>query len=187
MRVLEQSEDRDSESHKPGACQDKHQRRAPLPTVRSSSSHPPELLLLLPPSHLQVVSLALDTGYNDVSRPRVTPCTVLPNHLHIPTPFFIGAQSPRTVQSQSLEEYQRLLHPLSFQFTDTKQYPVFVGHKPGRNSTQRHRLDIQMIMIMNRTLYIAARDHIYTVDIDTSHTEEIYCSKVSSFKTIFLK
>ncbi|KAI4569665.1 hypothetical protein MJT46_006959 [Ovis ammon polii x Ovis aries] len=60
---------------------------------------------------------------------------------------------------------------------DTKQYPVFVGHKPGRNTTQRHRLDIQMIVIMNRTLYIAARDHIYTVDIDTSHTEEIYCSK----------
>lgn len=59
----------------------------------------------------------------------------------------------------------------------TKQYPVFVGHKPGRNTTQRHRLDIQMIMIMNRTLYVAARDHIYTVDIDTSHTEEIYCSK----------
>ncbi|XP_023601597.1 semaphorin-6A isoform X3 [Myotis lucifugus] len=65
----------------------------------------------------------------------------------------------------------------------TKQYPVFVGHKPGRNSTQRHRLDIQMIMIMNRTLYIAARDHIYTVDIDTSHAEEIYCSKKLTWKS----
>lgn len=40
---------------------------------------------------------------------------------------------------------------------DTKQYPAFVGHKPGRNNTQRHKLDIQLIMIMNRTLYIAAR------------------------------
>uniref|UniRef100_A0A3Q1J4C6 Sema domain-containing protein n=1 Tax=Anabas testudineus TaxID=64144 RepID=A0A3Q1J4C6_ANATE len=39
----------------------------------------------------------------------------------------------------------------------TKQYPAFVGHKPGRNNTQRHKLDIQLIMIMNRTLYIAAR------------------------------
>uniref|UniRef100_A0A8C9ZUN0 Semaphorin 6A n=1 Tax=Sander lucioperca TaxID=283035 RepID=A0A8C9ZUN0_SANLU len=39
----------------------------------------------------------------------------------------------------------------------TKQYPVFVGHKPGRNNTQRHKLDIQLIMIMNKTLYIAAR------------------------------
>uniref|UniRef100_A0A665TQC1 Sema domain-containing protein n=1 Tax=Echeneis naucrates TaxID=173247 RepID=A0A665TQC1_ECHNA len=38
----------------------------------------------------------------------------------------------------------------------TKQYPAFVGHKPGRNNTQRHKLDIQLIMIMNRTLYIAA-------------------------------
>ena len=45
----------------------------------------------------------------------------------------------------------------------TKQYPVFVGHKPGRNSTQRHRLDIQMIMIMNRTLYIAARMSVTTL------------------------
>ncbi|XP_042528456.1 semaphorin-6A [Dipodomys spectabilis] len=65
----------------------------------------------------------------------------------------------------------------------TKQYPVFVGHKPGRNATQRHRLDIQMIVIMNRTLYIAARDHIYTVDIDTPHTEEIYCSKKLTWKS----
>ncbi|XP_004706622.1 semaphorin-6A isoform X1 [Echinops telfairi] len=65
----------------------------------------------------------------------------------------------------------------------TKQYPVFVGHKPGRNTTQRHRLDIQMIMVMNRTLYIAARDHIYTVDIDTSHAEEIYCSKKLTWKS----
>ncbi|KAM4819628.1 semaphorin-6A [Thomomys bottae] len=65
----------------------------------------------------------------------------------------------------------------------TKQYPVFVGHKPGRNSTQRHRLDIQMVVIMNRTLYIAARDHIYTVDIDTPHTEEIYCSKKLTWKS----
>lgn len=41
--------------------------------------------------------------------------------------------------------------------TDTRQYPVFVGHKPGRNTTQRHRLDIQLVMVMNRTLYVAAR------------------------------
>ncbi|KAF3821459.1 hypothetical protein GH733_009501 [Mirounga leonina] len=75
-------------------------------------------------------------------------------------------------QSQAREEQK-----------DTKQYPVFVGHKPGRNTTQRHRLDIQMMMIMNRTLYIAARDHIYTVDMDTSHTEEIYCSKKLTWKS----
>lgn len=40
---------------------------------------------------------------------------------------------------------------------DTKHYPVFVGHRPGRNNTQRHKLDIQLIVITNRTLYIAAR------------------------------
>ncbi|KAM4809669.1 semaphorin-6A isoform 4-T5 [Rhinophrynus dorsalis] len=65
----------------------------------------------------------------------------------------------------------------------TKQYPVFVGHKPGRNSTQRHKMDIQQIIIMNRTLYIAARDHIYTVDLDTSHTEEIFFGKKLTWKS----
>ncbi|XP_067270714.1 semaphorin-6A isoform X2 [Pseudorasbora parva] len=65
----------------------------------------------------------------------------------------------------------------------TKQYPVFVGHKPGRNNTQRHRLDIQLMVLMNRTLYIAARDHIYTVDIETANTEEIFFSKKLTWKS----
>lgn len=99
------------------------------------------------------------------------------------------------MRSEALLLYFTLLHcagagfpedsePISISHGNyTKQYPVFVGHKPGRNTTQRHRLDIQMIMIMNRTLYIAARDHIYTIDIDTSHTEEIYCSKKLTWKS----
>ncbi|XP_045650837.1 semaphorin-6A isoform X2 [Ursus americanus] len=99
------------------------------------------------------------------------------------------------MRSEALLLYFTLLHfagagfpedsePISISHGNyTKQYPVFVGHKPGRNSTQRHRLDIQMVMIMNRTLYIAARDHIYTVDMDTSHTEEIYCSKKLTWKS----
>uniref|UniRef100_A0A8C5GR21 Sema domain-containing protein n=1 Tax=Gouania willdenowi TaxID=441366 RepID=A0A8C5GR21_GOUWI len=65
----------------------------------------------------------------------------------------------------------------------TKQYPAFVGHKPGRNSTQRHRLDIQLIMIMNRTLYIAARDHIYAVDTDTANSDEIFFTKKMTWKS----
>ncbi|XP_068103240.1 semaphorin-6A isoform X3 [Hyperolius riggenbachi] len=65
----------------------------------------------------------------------------------------------------------------------TKQYPVFVGHKPGRNNTQRHKMDIQQIIIMNRTLYIAARDHIFTIDLDTAHTEEIYFNKKLTWKS----
>ncbi|KAI7797388.1 putative semaphorin-6A, partial [Triplophysa rosa] len=66
----------------------------------------------------------------------------------------------------------------------TKQYPAFVGHKPGRNNTQRHKLDIQLIVIMNRTLYIAARDHIYTVDIETTNTDtEIFFSKKLTWKS----
>uniref|UniRef100_A0A8K9USQ2 Sema domain-containing protein n=1 Tax=Oncorhynchus mykiss TaxID=8022 RepID=A0A8K9USQ2_ONCMY len=65
----------------------------------------------------------------------------------------------------------------------TRQYPAFVGHKPGRNNTQRHKLDIQLVMIMNRTLYIAARDHIYTVDTDTANSEEIFFSKKLTWKS----
>ncbi|XP_028910630.1 semaphorin-6A isoform X5 [Ornithorhynchus anatinus] len=99
------------------------------------------------------------------------------------------------MRSEALLLYFTLLHfagagfpedsePISISHGNyTKQYPVFVGHKPGRNTTQRHRLDIQMIMIMNRTLYVAARDHIYTVDMDTSHTEEIFCSKKLTWKS----
>ncbi|XP_055742084.1 semaphorin-6A-like isoform X4 [Salvelinus fontinalis] len=65
----------------------------------------------------------------------------------------------------------------------TKQYPAFFGHKPGRNNTQRHKLDIQLIIIMNRTLYIAARDHIYTLDTDTANSEEIFFSKKLTWKS----
>ncbi|XP_023692400.2 semaphorin-6A isoform X1 [Paramormyrops kingsleyae] len=65
----------------------------------------------------------------------------------------------------------------------TKQYPAFIGHKPGRNSTQRHKLDIQLIVVMNRTLYIAARDHIYAVDMDTVNSDEIFFSKKLTWKS----
>ncbi|XP_075595572.1 semaphorin-6A isoform X4 [Balearica regulorum gibbericeps] len=99
------------------------------------------------------------------------------------------------MRSEALLLYFTLLHfagagfpedsePISISHGNyTRQYPVFVGHKPGRNTTQRHRLDIQLVMVMNRTLYIAARDHIYTVDMDTSHTEEIYFSKKLTWKS----
>ncbi|XP_016374584.1 semaphorin-6A-like [Sinocyclocheilus rhinocerous] len=74
--------------------------------------------------------------------------------------------------------------PISISHSNyTKQYPAFVGHKPGRNNTQRHKLDIQLIVIMNHTLYVAARDHIYTVDIETANTEEIFFSKKLTWKS----
>ncbi|XP_059403741.1 semaphorin-6A-like isoform X3 [Carassius carassius] len=74
--------------------------------------------------------------------------------------------------------------PISISHSNyTKQYPAFVGHKPGRNNTQRHKLDIQLMVIMNRTLYVSARDHIYTVDIETADTEEIFFSKKLTWKS----
>ncbi|KAG8130809.1 hypothetical protein E2320_017393, partial [Naja naja] len=66
------------------------------------------------------------------------------------------------MRSEALLLYFTLLHFAGADFPEdpepinTKQYPVFVGHKPGHNTPQRHRLDIQLLMIMDRTLYIAA-------------------------------
>lgn len=66
---------------------------------------------------------------------------------------------PMVLHVSTISVCYSLLTLLIFFFlpTDTRQYPVFVGHKPGRNTTQRHRLDVQLVMVMNRTLYVAAR------------------------------
>ncbi|CAK6950672.1 semaphorin-6A isoform X1 [Scomber scombrus] len=99
------------------------------------------------------------------------------------------------MRSEALLLYFTLLHiagagfpedsePISISHGNyTKQYPAFVGHKPGRNNTQRHKLDIQLIKIMNRTLYIAARDHIYTVETETANSDEIFFSKKMTWKS----
>uniref|UniRef100_A0A4W3JUN3 Sema domain, transmembrane domain (TM), and cytoplasmic domain, (semaphorin) 6A n=1 Tax=Callorhinchus milii TaxID=7868 RepID=A0A4W3JUN3_CALMI len=99
------------------------------------------------------------------------------------------------MKSEALLLYVSLLHfagagfpedsePISIAHGNyTKQYPVFLGHKPGRNNTQRHKLEIQLIMKMNRTLYIAARDHIYTVEMDTSFTEQINFNKKLTWRS----
>ncbi|XP_026769195.2 semaphorin-6A isoform X2 [Pangasianodon hypophthalmus] len=99
------------------------------------------------------------------------------------------------MRSEALLLYFTLLHMAGAAFPEdsepitishgnyTKHYPVFVGHRPGRNNTQRHKLDIQLIVITNRTLYIAARDHIYTVDIETANTEEIFFNKKLTWKS----
>ncbi|XP_078252436.1 semaphorin-6A isoform X3 [Rhinoraja longicauda] len=99
------------------------------------------------------------------------------------------------MKSEALLLYFSLLHFVGAGFPEdsepisiahgnyTKQYPVFLGHKPGRNNTQRHKLDIQLIVKMNRTLYIAARDHIYTVEMDTSFKEQINFNKKLTWRS----
>ncbi|XP_051875977.1 semaphorin-6A isoform X7 [Pristis pectinata] len=99
------------------------------------------------------------------------------------------------MKSEALLLYFSLLHFVGAGFPEdsepisiahgnyTKQYPVFLGHKPGRNNTQRHKLDIQLIVKMNRTLYIAARDHIYTVEMDTSFREQINFNKKLTWRS----
>ncbi|XP_032873367.1 semaphorin-6A isoform X5 [Amblyraja radiata] len=99
------------------------------------------------------------------------------------------------MKSEALLLYFSLLHFVGAGFPEdsepisiahgnyTKQYPVFLGHKPGRNNTQRHKLDIQLIVKMNRTLYITARDHIYTVELDTSFKEQINFNKKLTWRS----
>nr|XP_056720555.1 semaphorin-6A-like [Euleptes europaea] len=64
----------------------------------------------------------------------------------------------------------------------TLGYPVFLGHNSG-SDTKKYTLDIQQTLIMNRILYIAARDNVYTVKMDTSHKGEIYFTKKLTWET----
>lgn len=82
---------------------------------------------------------------------------------------YIWPKSTRRLRKavKCLQVILQVLVPPFF-VTDTKQYPAFAGHKPGRNNTQRHKLDIQLIMIMNRTLYVAARWVMISVYCDVS-------------------
>uniref|UniRef100_A0A665TQ97 Sema domain-containing protein n=1 Tax=Echeneis naucrates TaxID=173247 RepID=A0A665TQ97_ECHNA len=70
----------------------------------------------------------------------------------------------------------------------TKQYPAFVGHKPGRNNTQRHKLDIQLIMIMNRTLYIAKMTwKSRQADVDTCRMKGKHKDECHNFIKVLLQ
>ncbi|XP_061408635.1 semaphorin-6A-like isoform X1 [Lethenteron reissneri] len=64
----------------------------------------------------------------------------------------------------------------------TSQYPVFLGPRP-KNETRRHKLSFQMMVITNSTLFIAARDHVYHVDLDNAHGEEIPSEKTLTWKS----
>ncbi|XP_054849718.1 semaphorin-6A-like [Eublepharis macularius] len=74
------------------------------------------------------------------------------------------------------------LNLLSSFVIDTEDYLVFVGHESG-DDTEEYELEIQQVVIVDRILYIAARNNIYTVDMDTSHTREIYFNKKLTWKS----
>lgn len=96
-----------------GGGQNRHQSPTASPAV-SSSSTPPCLDAYssrpspTPPEGVRGLA---------VSELRVTPCTILLNHHLVPNPFFTRAESPRIVQSQSPEEFDRPLYFISFHFT----------------------------------------------------------------------
>ncbi|XP_042332336.1 semaphorin-6A-like [Sceloporus undulatus] len=56
-------------------------------------------------------------------------------------------------------------------------YPAFMGYGADDSSTTALKMDIQLLMLSDATLYIGARDHVYTVNLDESYTDQIYLSK----------
>ncbi|XP_078234979.1 semaphorin-6B [Pogona vitticeps] len=67
--------------------------------------------------------------------------------------------------------------PISVALDDyVKQYSVFVGNRVGRFSSQdggAERLNIQRMLIVNRTLYIGERDNLYRISLEPTSAGEM--------------
>ncbi|KAJ7308346.1 hypothetical protein JRQ81_008883 [Phrynocephalus forsythii] len=67
--------------------------------------------------------------------------------------------------------------PISVALDDyVKQYSVFVGNRAGRFSSQdggTERLNIQRMLVVNRTLYIGERDNLYRVSLEATSAGEM--------------
>ncbi|XP_053120616.1 semaphorin-6A-like [Hemicordylus capensis] len=67
--------------------------------------------------------------------------------------------------------------------TDTETFPVFLGkNEAGESPATMDRLDIQLLKIIDRTLYIGAKDYVYSVGLDTEYTNNIYFSHSLSWE-----
>nr|XP_020668998.1 semaphorin-6A-like [Pogona vitticeps] len=58
----------------------------------------------------------------------------------------------------------------------TRNYPAFMGNKADYGPLKKNKMDIQLLLISDRTLYIGARNRVYSLNLDESHTDEIYYS-----------
>ncbi|XP_053119599.1 semaphorin-6A-like [Hemicordylus capensis] len=71
--------------------------------------------------------------------------------------------------------------PVTGRYTGT--FPVFLGkNQAGESPETMDRLDIQLLKIIDRTLYIGAKDYAYSVGLDIEYTKDIYFSDSLSWK-----
>uniref|UniRef100_A0A4W3KHR2 Semaphorin 6D n=1 Tax=Callorhinchus milii TaxID=7868 RepID=A0A4W3KHR2_CALMI len=68
-----------------------------------------------------------------------------------------------------------------FSSPDARQYPVFRGRLLGNESF--HRLDYQLMLKIQDTLYIAGRDQVYAVNLNDPPKAEIISSKKLTWKS----
>ncbi|XP_066485406.1 semaphorin-6A-like [Tiliqua scincoides] len=59
----------------------------------------------------------------------------------------------------------------------TQMYSAFVGQESADSSAERQDVSIKLLTVMDKTLYVGARDNIYAIDLDSPHTEGVYFSK----------
>ncbi|XP_041037547.1 sema domain, transmembrane domain (TM), and cytoplasmic domain, (semaphorin) 6E isoform X2 [Carcharodon carcharias] len=65
---------------------------------------------------------------------------------------------------------------------DSQGYPVFCGLTPD-NGSAPPRLDFQRMLRINQTLYVTARDHIYSFDLGVSPQEELVPRRKVTWRT----
>ncbi|XP_051776632.1 sema domain, transmembrane domain (TM), and cytoplasmic domain, (semaphorin) 6D, like isoform X2 [Erpetoichthys calabaricus] len=73
------------------------------------------------------------------------------------------------LQAVSFPEDDEPIDTIDYHYS--RQYPVFRGRPSGNES--QHRLDFQLMMKIQDTLFIAGRDQVYSVSLQESHKNEI--------------
>ncbi|KAG2470461.1 SEM6D protein, partial [Polypterus senegalus] len=88
------------------------------------------------------------------------------------------------LQAVSFPEDDEPIDTIDYHYS--RQYPVFRGRPLGNES--QHRLDFQLMMKIQDTLFIAGRDQVYSVSLQESHKNEIvpYRDECHNFIKVFV-
>ncbi|XP_060030594.1 semaphorin-6D isoform X8 [Erinaceus europaeus] len=83
------------------------------------------------------------------------------------------------LRAVSFPEDDEPLNTVDYHYS--KQYPVFRGRPSGNES--QHRLDFQLMLKIQDTLYIAGRDQVYTVNLNEIPKTEVIPSKKLTWRS----
>nr|XP_045380150.1 semaphorin-6D isoform X4 [Camelus bactrianus] len=83
------------------------------------------------------------------------------------------------LRAVSFPEDDEPLHTVDYHYS--RQYPVFRGRPSGNES--QHRLDFQLMLKIQDTLYIAGRDQVYTVNLDEIPKTEVIPNKKLTWRS----